>query len=59
MFKTVLSFVVNKYIAGLLFDLAIEGAERAVKLTRTEKDDEVIKKVKEDKEAILGFFKRR
>lgn len=50
-------YLIKKYAASLAFDAIMEASEKAAKQTNTQVDDDIVAKVKADKEAILSFFK--
>ncbi len=57
--KAVLVYVIKKYAASVVFDLAIEWLEKLAKRTDTETDDNAIKAIKADKEDLIAIIKGR
>lgn len=51
-------YLLKRYAAEVVFDVVMEAADKAATSTKfTQIDDEVVAKIKADKEAILSFFK--
>ena len=57
--KAVLVYVIKKYAASVVFDLAIEWLENLARRTDTETDDTAIKAIKADKKDLIAIIKGR
>jgi uncharacterized membrane-anchored protein YitT (DUF2179 family) len=54
-----LKYLIQRYAAELVFDVVIEKLERLAEKTSTKTDNEVLAKIKSDKQELLAALKGR